>query len=94
MTPNPNPTRTDKGGMKKLYVLMAHLPINKDLREFTAVHRLFPCEWRIYTESELPRLLRDEERWRVLYREVQVREVSDILNAEQIQMLDNSTRVV
>lgn len=77
-----------------MYVLMAHLPINEDLKEFTALHGLFPCEWRIYTEGEVPRLLREEKRWRVLYREVQVREVSQIFTAEQIQMLDNSTGVV
>lgn len=88
---NPNVSGVDKGSMKKLYVLMAHLPINKDLKEFVAVHGLFPCEWRIYSESELPRLLRDEERWRVLYREVQVREVSDVLNAEQVQALGSLT---
>ena len=61
---------------RKWYVLMAHLPINKDYEEFTAIHGLFPCEWRIYSETEVPRLLREQERWRKLYREVQVREVS------------------
>ena len=78
----------------KQYVLMAHLPINKDLGEFVAVHQLYPCEWRIYSESEVPRLLRDEERWRKLYREVQVREVSEVFGDEQIQILTGMTRVV
>lgn len=78
----------------KQYVLMAHLPINKDLREFTAIHGLSPCEWRIYSGSEVPRLLRDEERWRKLYREVQVREVSEVFGDEQIQILTGRTRVV
>jgi len=78
----------------KQYVLMAHLPINKDLGEFVAVHQLHPCEWRIYSESEVPRLLRDEERWRKLYREVQVREVSEVFGDEQIQILTGTTRVV
>lgn len=78
----------------KQYVLMAHLPINKDIGEFIAVHRLYPCEWRVYSESEVPRLLRDEERWRKLYREVQVRECSEVFSDGQIQMLRDSTRVV
>jgi len=63
--------------MGKRYILLAHLPINDDLGEFRAIHDLLPCEWRIYSESEVPRLLRDEERWRKLFREVQIREVSD-----------------
>ena len=61
--------------VSKWYILLAHTPINADDEAFVE-DALLPCEWRIYSETEVPRLLREQERWRKLYREVQVREVS------------------
>ena len=61
--------------MSKWYILLAHTPINADDEAFVE-DALLPCEWRIYNGSEAPRLRRDHEKWRTLYREVQVREVS------------------
>lgn len=61
---------------KKHYILLAHLPFDPTSPEFTGDWALLPCEWTIYEEKEVPRMLAIAEKYRTLYRSVQIREIS------------------
>lgn len=70
--------------MTKQYILLAHLP--KDAN-FTPSELLGYVEWHIYTESEIPRMMREKAYYETIFHSVSVRECSDVLSERELGAL-------
>ena len=62
----------------KYYILLAHLPADTGKPEFKT-GELSACEWHIYSEKELTRALDKFAYYKTVFKNVQLRECSDII---------------
>jgi hypothetical protein len=65
------------------YILLAHMPKDTDLPEFK-LGEVGSCEWHIYSEKELPWAMKKKAYYETLFRNVQLRSCSDILETAEV----------
>lgn len=78
--------RTTTGITQKYFILLAHLPKDTGHPDFKT-GELLPCEWHIYSESELPRAESVLARYRDVYHSVQFREISAHSAESELELL-------